>query len=150
MNSVFYVNTYKLIKKAATAAGLTYPHVIAKLGAAQAYIETGAGKHIPHNNLFGIKNTSKKKPGTIQSTTEVINGQTVRIQANFNAYTTQDECCIGYVNHLVKNPRFHHVLVSKTIPEAIKQVALAGWATDPTYASKLVQINTQFLKTSLA
>jgi len=149
MNSPFYVNTYKLIKEAATAASLAYPDVIAKLGAAQAYIETGAGNHIPHNNLFGIKNTNANHAGTVESTTEVINGKTVHIEANFNAYTTQDECCIGYVNHLIENPRYHLVLVSKEVPEAIKQVALAGWATDPTYASKLSQINTQFLKTPL-
>ena len=136
MNKEYYNSIYKELLDAATNAKIDHPVIIANLGAAQSCIETGFGKHAPQNNYFGIKGK-----GGVQETKEFISGKWETITAAFVGYSSRAESAKGYVDFLVHNPRYKSVLQAKDIPSAIEKLADAGYATDPNYAKKLLNLH---------
>lgn len=137
----FYDKAYNSVYKAAVAKGLPNPDVVARLGAAQSAMETRWGQDLPaaSNNYFGIKGSTKLGTSN-NSTKEFINGKTVTIRDNFRVYESFDESAAGYVDFLVKNPRYSAVLQSKTIDGAVVEIGKSGYATSPTYAQNVGSI----------
>ena len=106
---------------------------------AQAALETGWGKHIPKNGLFGIK--SHGKPGGVtRSTKEFVNGKEVTVNASFRAYSSYSQSFQDYVNFIKSNPRYAKALQAKTPEEYARELQKAGYATDPRYAEKIISI----------
>ncbi|MGM0396357.1 MAG: stalk domain-containing protein [Bacillota bacterium] len=119
----------------------------AAIQTAQAILETGWGQSVPRdkytgkisNNLFGIKG-SASNGSVISNTWEVYNGVTYRIDAEFRAYKDVQESWNDHKVLLEKERYgiFRDVMHSSTMGSwAIRR---AGYATDPQYPIKLMNI----------
>ncbi|WP_080833086.1 glycoside hydrolase family 73 protein [Cohnella massiliensis] len=114
--------------------------VPASLKLAQAALESNWGRSgltQKANNLFGIKGTGPAGSVTMP-TREVVNGQTVTVDAAFRAYHDWSQSIADH-SLLLTRPRYAKVLNAdgKT---AARAAAAAGYATDPNYADKLIAI----------
>lgn len=115
---------------------------------AQSALETGWGRHVPRHadgrssfNLFGIKaDRSWEGDKVAVGTLEYRNGVAQREQAKFRAYESPAESFIDYVAFLRRNPRYRGALASTTGEDFIRGLQQAGYATDPSYASKILGI----------
>jgi len=134
----YYNGMYATLLDSAKRQGVQNPEAIARLGAAQASLETMYGRHAPNNNHFGIKG----KGGT-QTTREFINGQWVTTQDSFRGYKSPQESADDYIRFLKENPRYRNVLAAGSASEAIRAQGMTGYATDPAYASKLMSIHSK-------
>lgn len=105
---------------------------------AQAILETGWGKSVAGNNMFGIKAGGSWKGAVVSSRTteEYTVGNKTRITARFRAYPSIRDSFIDHAN-LMKNSRYQKVRESKKYMEATKALKDAGYATDSSYVRKL-------------
>ena len=114
---------------------------------AQAALESGWGRHEirlpngrPSHNLFGIKANGWNGRTVDVLTTEFENGQMVKKVEKFRAYDSYAEAFRDYARLLSENPRYRDVL-NTTNPAAFAYgLQQAGYATDPEYGSKLMQV----------
>jgi len=110
---------------------------------ADAALESGWGGHCPGFNLFGIKaDPSWTGAVTTQQTHEVVNGQTITITANFRAYADWLSSLNDHATFLMTNPRYQPAFAYTTGALFAQAVAAAGYATDPQYAQKIIEIIT--------
>lgn len=144
--AAYYNKMYDSIYKSAVEKGVPNPEVIAQLGAAQTAVETAYGTRMVGNNAFGIKGVGPAGSVTA-STTEVLNGQTVRINDGFRRYNNLDESAADYVDFLKKNPRYKEVLQATNVTDAANKIRAAGYATDPAYAAKVTAVHNRGLLT---
>ncbi|MEX2975915.1 glycoside hydrolase family 73 protein [Serratia fonticola] len=108
---------------------------------AQSAQETGWGKSVKNNAYFGIKGVSPTGKSGVFNTTEVIDGKVISISDKFRAYNDFAESADDYGRFLNKNPRYAEALKHKDDPFMFsKEVAKAGYATDPKYADKIASI----------
>lgn len=116
---------------------------------AQAALETGWGKHISKDqngnssfNLFNIKAGNAWDGKSIEKTTmEFHHGRPVNEVAKFRAYDSYAESFQDYVNFLKSNDRYSKALQQAADPEKfIRGLHSAGYATDPAYADKVLNI----------
>ncbi len=116
---------------------------------AQAAIESGWGKREitmadgrSSHNVFGIKAGSDwKGPVAEVTTTEYIDGEPKKVLAKFRAYDSHAEAFQDYAAFLANNPRYKHVLAnSQTAQDFAHGLQQAGYATDPSYATKLMKV----------
>jgi len=92
-------------------------------------------------NLFGIKaDASWQGPIITQQTAEVVAGKTVTITANFRAYSNWLGSIQDHAAFLLGNPRYRPAFAYTDGVDFAKAVAAAGYATDPDYANKLIEI----------
>jgi flagellar protein FlgJ len=115
---------------------------------AQAALESGWGKHeirhadnSPSHNLFGIKAGASWKGDIVETvTTEYVNGVPQRVSEKFRAYSSYAEGFNDYARLLSDNPRYANVLKSNDAVTFANSLQRAGYATDPSYADKLIRI----------
>jgi len=108
---------------------------------AQSALESGWGGHVKNNAYFGIKGISPSGKSASFGTTEVINGKVIHIKDTFRAYADYDESADDYGRFLNENKRYKSAFDYINQPdEFITEVANAGYATDPNYASKLIKL----------
>ncbi|QUL57696.1 glucosaminidase domain-containing protein [Paenibacillus tritici] len=118
----------------------------ASLTIAQAAQESGwgtSGLTVKANNLFGIKGSGPA--GSLPfRTTEYRNGQAVQVSALFRAYNNWGESVADHSALITEGVSWNRKLYSKAIGvdghTAAREMAAAGYATDPDYAAKLIQI----------
>jgi hypothetical protein len=125
--------------KSGAIAGMTKYGILASLTIAQAAYESGWGNSAPGNNLFGIKWTSGYASQTL-STKEFINGVWETVNAQFRAYSSWADSVMDHALFLTQNSNYKNIIGVKdykTVCELIKQ---DGYATDPNYASTLIEI----------
>ena len=119
----------------------------AAIQTSQAILETGWGQSVPSdkytgkksNNLFGIKG-SASNGSVISNTWEVYNGVTYRVDAEFRAYNDPVESWNDHKVLLQKDRYgiFRDVMYNSSMGAwAIRR---AGYATDPNYPIKLMDI----------
>ncbi|MDQ7912472.1 flagellar assembly peptidoglycan hydrolase FlgJ [Pseudomonas sp. 102515] len=115
---------------------------------AQAALETGWGKHMVKqadgsnsNNLFGIKSHGWDGGSAPAVTQEFVNGKAVTETAKFRTYDSFADSFHDYVNFLQSNDRYDKALSTNGNSERFMQgLQQAGYATDPQYARKVIQI----------
>lgn len=114
--------------------------ILPSLTIAQAILETGWGKSSIGNNLFGIKANASWK-GKIQTvkTHEYVNGKKIYVDANFRDYNSIEESLEDRFK-LLSNSRYEKVVQAKDYKESANEIYKAGYATDPNYPKKLIQI----------
>ncbi len=114
--------------------------ILPSLTIAQAILETGWGKSSLGNNLFGIKADSRwagKKQ--LATTNEYVNGEKITIQAWFRDYNTIYESLEDRYRFL-QAKRYAKVVGEINYKTACMEIWKAGYATDPQYPAKLIQI----------
>ncbi|KRL61755.1 glycoside hydrolase family 73 protein [Lactobacillus psittaci] len=143
LNSILYANvdatTFFNSIKAGAMAGWK-KGILPSITAAQAAIESGwgatGGARIA-NNLFGIKGTYNGQ-GTYLRTTEYRGGRYVSIVAQFRKYPNWATSIEDHANFLVNNSRYHNLLFQKDYRTFARLLLQDGYATDPNYASKII------------
>ncbi|MDF2154951.1 flagellar assembly peptidoglycan hydrolase FlgJ [Vibrio sp. CAU 1672] len=118
---------------------------------AQAALETGWGQkvvknaHGSSNNLFNIKaDRSWQGEKVTTQTLEFHDDTPVKETAAFRAYPSFQDSFNDYVRFLNDNPRYHTALNQQGDSESfIRQIHQAGYATDPDYADKVLQVKSR-------
>ncbi|MDF9839086.1 MULTISPECIES: glucosaminidase domain-containing protein [unclassified Paenibacillus] len=131
-------------------ADMQRSHIPASLIIAQAALESGwgnSGLTVKANNLFGIKGSGPA--GSIAArTTEYLNGNPVQVTAAFRAYIDWGESVADHSALIVGGVSWNRNLYSKVIgvdgQTAAREIAAAGYASDPNYTAKLIQIMDTF------
>ena len=119
--------------------------LFASLTIAQAILESGWGKSgltVKANALFGIK-AGKSWKGKVYSaqTQECYDGATfTTITALFRAYDSWAESVADHSALLTSAARYKAVIGERDYKAACRAIKAAGYATDPQYADKLIQI----------
>ena len=129
---------FRKVMQAAANAGDPHPAVVA----AQWALESTWGKDESGKfNYFGIK-ARPGQPGTVRSTTEVLNGRTVRINDKFADYNSLEEGIAARVAFTKQNKRYTKsgYFAARTPYEAAQALLRGGYATNPNYANALVKI----------
>jgi peptidoglycan hydrolase FlgJ len=126
-----------LLQGAAQQLGVS-PNVLL----AQAALESGWGRSMPGNNLFGVKAGGGWTGGTVQAYThEASAGGEVGETTAFRAYPSLAAAVADYVQLIAHNARYRGAVGSGSDPLAYGQaLAAGGYATDPDYASKLAAV----------
>ena len=110
-----------------------------RIVAAQAALETGWGKSVKGNNLFGIKSHGKAD-GMMVQTHEVLDGKRQKITDSFRQYESFDDSIEDYGLFVRENKRYQPMLEADTLDEQITALGKSGYATDPEYAKKIADI----------
>ncbi len=135
-----------------------WPHAVAagrELGVdpativSHAALETGWGRSLPQRadgatsfNLFGIKATGDwRGAATTAETVEYEHGQAVTRAERFRAYDSVAASVRDYARLIAGNPRYAAARDAGADPGAYAAgLQRGGYATDPGYATKLVQV----------
>lgn len=121
----------------------------AKFMMAQAALESGWGRReikaadgSPSFNLFGIKAGAGWKGKVVDArTTEYINGVAHTKVEKFRAYDSYADAFKDYARLLSKHPRYQSVIANaQDVRGFAVGLQRAGYATDPQYAAKLMNI----------
>lgn len=115
--------------------------ILASLIMAQAALESAYGQIAPGNMLFGVK-AGKSWTGLKQLlwTHEVVNGSRIKVQAWFRAYPSWYESLKDHTRLFTTYPRYKGLVGETDYRKACQEVQACGYATDPSYASKLIAI----------
>jgi hypothetical protein len=134
-------NTWDGVYAAAKQAGAKFPECVS----AQWALESGWGKHTSgQNNYFGLKGS-----GTSVNTQEFINGKWITIKAGFLDFPDLETCVTYLVDRWYKDfGRFKGVNRAQSRNECAQLLVKEGYATDPNYATKLIQIMDRQLQNS--
>lgn len=130
---------------AAAREDMSQSGILASLTIAQAILESGWGTSALANNanaLFGIKADSHWD-GKVYSTTtkECYDGVSfTEEEALFRAYDSCEDSIADHSAFLVGSSRYAAVIGEKDYKTACTAIHAAGYATDPTYAEKLISI----------
>ena len=131
-------------KAAARELGVD-PHALL----AQAALETGWGRSLPHNsngecsyNFFGIKATGRWSGDTVSvPTIEFEDGLPVRKAERFRAYGSPADSFRDYAALIRNNPRYEQALgCGEDVASFASALQEGGYATDPNYAKKIVAV----------
>jgi flagellar protein FlgJ len=109
---------------------------------AQAALETGWGRSVVGNNVFGIKASPSWSGAEVTTMThEVEAGQMVPREASFRAYPSLDAAVQDYVALIGGSSRYQAVVgVGDDASAYAKALVAGGYATDNQYARKLEAI----------
>jgi len=121
------------VQQAGKDAGAKYPELVA----AQWALESGYGKHVSgKNNYFGLKGA-----GTGKRTKEFVDGKWITITADFIDFPDLGACVKYLVTRWYKDwDKYEGVNRAATREGAAKMLVQQGYATDPTYAEKLIKL----------
>ncbi|MEN6629806.1 MAG: glucosaminidase domain-containing protein [Sulfuricella sp.] len=127
-------------KESAHITGIPASFIIA-----QAALESGwGGSQLARvaYNLFGIKAGQGWKGNVITlPTRECIAGKWLTVNAEWRKYSGWLEAINDHAKFLILNPRYRLAMTGqRTGDDFARQVALAGYATDPNYFEKITAI----------
>lgn len=114
---------------------------------AQACLESQYGQSKlakKYHNLFGVKGTGSKNTVTLE-TQEHKNGEWKTIKAKFQVYDSYESSIRAHAK-LFKNgttanrKQYKHVLAAKNYKQQAKALVKDGYATDPNYSKKLIDL----------
>ncbi|MBC1911317.1 SH3 domain-containing protein [Listeria booriae] len=129
--------------KAGAIEGWKKYKILPSITEAQAILESGWGESgltREANNLFGIKG-SYNGQSVMYPTREVINGQSVMVNAAFRKYPSWDASLEDHGKFLgVDNPRYSNLIGEKDYKKVAQMLQQDGYATDPNYANSLIGI----------
>lgn len=134
-----FSNSWEGVLEAARIAGAKFP----ELAAAQWALESGYGKFTSgRNNFFGLKGD-----GSDKKTQEFINNQWVTITDSFIDFPDLLSCVTYLVDHWYKDYKnYKGCNNAATREEAAKWLQKEGYATDPSYAGKLIDVMNRHAK----
>lgn len=116
--------------------------ILPSLLLAQGILESAWGTStlsIEGKNLFGIK-ARTGEPYIVKDTKEFLNNKWITVKAKFRKYKSYDECIRHAINRYLTMPRYSKVIGVKDYKIVSRLVWEAGYATDPKYPEKLINI----------
>jgi len=130
----------------AQALQTTY-QVRASITLAQAILESDWGQSTnatENNNLFGVKATAAE-PGKVMTTQEYYDGGYHQVKRRFRVYTSWHASMVAHAKRLAHGPawdpgHYHTVIEATTYQDAARALAKSGYATDPDYAQKIINV----------
>lgn len=113
----------------------------------QAILESNWGQSVlasEYKNLFGVKAYESQKKVSLE-TKEYINEEWIVIQGDFKVYDSWEESMYDhtqlFLNGVDWNPRlYENVVLATNYKEAAYALQEAGYATDPAYAQKVIDV----------
>jgi hypothetical protein len=137
--STKFDNSWAGIKACGARAGAKFPEVVA----AQWALESARGTILSgRNNFFGIKGA-----GTVKTTWEDYGNGAVIIQAAFKDFATPYDCVEHLVTQWYKDyKRYKGVNRARTREECARLLKAEGYATDPVYSQKLINLMNSYEK----
>ncbi len=128
----------------AARASAAKTKIPASFTVAQAALESGWGKSQLAGqafNLFGVKADASWRGAVLElPTKEWLRGEWVTITARWRRYAGWLECLDDHARFLLDNPRYRPAFQFTDGRRFASAVAAAGYATDPTYAAKIISI----------
>jgi hypothetical protein len=112
--------------------------VLPSLLLAQACLESNGGKSklaIEAKNLFGVKGR-----GYLINTQEYLNNKFVTVKAEFQLYASWQDSVNDQIRRFTNVSRYKHIADMKDYKEACYAVYKSGYATDPKYPEKLINM----------
>ena len=123
--------------------------ILPSITAAQAILESGWGSSelakVPNNNLFGIKD-SEDWHGEIVTvpTQEYLNGDYITVNAAFRKYASWNDSVVDHAKFFTstewRKDNYRKVVNETDYRIAAQELKNAGYATDPSYAGKLISL----------
>ncbi len=113
---------------------------------AQSALESDFGRSVlssEYHNYFGIKQTGSE-PGVSFDTLEHENGAFQHTNASFRSYKSVSESVSDYVALISNYERYVGVRAAATPEEAAYALVQGGYATDPSYAEKIIGMIHEF------
>ncbi|RLP08620.1 hypothetical protein D7U36_09270 [Propionibacterium australiense] len=117
----------------------------------QSILESGWGGSTlssRYNNYFGIKcsTSSPYQAGCVNMNSgEYVNSSYQILSSSFRTYSSPTDSFLDHGYFLTHNSRYRNAFNhTKNPDEFIRQVASAGYATDPNYAQKVINIMTSY------
>lgn len=139
MNQEFYDNL-----KMGSIKGWHEYGILPSLTGAQALLESDDGNSelaAVYNNYFGIKADERWDGEKILlPTKEVIDGEVIDTEAYFRVYENPEDSVVDHGKFLVENERYNALIGERDYKIAAAKISEAGYATDPDYANKLIEI----------
>ena len=137
--SEFISEVGNTIARASIGTGY-FPSVII----AQAILESNWGNSTltkSYNNFFGIKAGSTWQGQTVDMQTgEVFDGKEVLIYDAFRVYETKEKSIKDRISWMQETQRYAGVEILDTPELQVKEIQRSGYATDPNYADKIIQL----------
>ncbi|RRK09819.1 cell wall hydrolase [Lactiplantibacillus garii] len=122
-------------------------HVLASISLSQAILESDWGQSTnatENNNLFGVK-AYATQAGRLMTTQEYYDGAYHTVKRRFAVYDSWHDSLVAHAKKLANGTPWdaqHYAAVTAATDyqTAAKALQTAGYATDPTYAQKLINI----------
>lgn len=138
-------STFLAAIKQGTIANHDVYKILPSVSAAQAILESNWGKSRLAKecyNLFGIKADSGWKGEQKAYATKEYdsNGNLYTVTAYFRKYASYEESLKDHGKFFHENQRYTNVLGLEEYKAQAKAIQAAGYATDPQYANKLIQL----------
>ena len=139
-NQTHFINTVK----DQIADCWTKHSILPSVVMAQAILESGWGtsdKAIKANNLFGIKAANDWTGPTVTlPTKEYVNDKWITIDAKWRKYPSWGHSIVDHAQFLKERPRYKSIIGNTDYKAVCNELQKAGYATDPTYANKLISV----------
>ncbi|EAG1697185.1 GW domain-containing glycosaminoglycan-binding protein [Listeria monocytogenes] len=121
--------------------------ILTSITLAQAILESNWGQSDlaqQGNNLFGVKGKAPQ-PMVNMTTKEFVDGNWIEIKANFRKYKDWNESLEAHAELFLKGTswnkdKYNGVIEADDYKKAAEELQTAGYATDPDYAEKLINI----------
>lgn len=118
---------------------------------AQACLESDYGQSElarKYNNLFGVKSANPNVSQVLE-TKEFVNGKWIKVKARFQVYDSYEASIRAHarlfqVGTTWNQDQYQHVLSAKDYKAQAHALVKDGYATDPEYATKLIDLIEQF------
>lgn len=130
---------------ALASADMKQSGVLASLSVAQAILESGWGTSVlavNANALFGIKADARWNGKTYGiATKECYDGVNfIMVNAKFRAYSNWEQSIADHSAFLLASSRYAAVIGERDYKKACAAIQKAGYATDPSYAARLIKL----------
>lgn len=133
----FIKDAQKLEKETGIPASITLGQII--LESSGRYSGGLSGLATSGKNLFGVKGTGNAG-SVLMPTSEVYNGKTVTVQAQFRKYNSFYDSMLDHAK-VLSLPRYQtHLKDATTVNQFAAGIKAGGYATDPNYVSKLLGV----------
>lgn len=121
--------------------------ILTSITLAQAILESNWGQSDlaqQGNNLFGVKGKAPQ-PMVNMTTKEFVDGKWIEIKGNFRKYKDWNESLEAHAELFLKGTswnkdKYNGVIKADDYKKAAEELQTAGYATDPGYAEKLINI----------
>lgn len=126
--------------------------VLASVSLAQAMLESDFGSSrlaTEHKNLYGVKTESDDPQGALYKTLEYVDDQWIEIEDYFKVYPSWQASMEEHARLIQdgttwNEDQYRSVLEASTYQEQAKALQNSGYATDPTYSDKLIEMIEQW------